>query len=123
MAPAGDYDSLASILEFFLQTLPLVQARTLHYFGHPGVFYTETKSLFGLFAIDDYGINSSLRNASDPPYWLQFNDYIKYDYGGNSGGPEVALMVFEHFLYSHNETSLARYLPIVTNTLDFFWHH
>ena len=63
MAPAGDFDSFASIFEFYLQTLPFNAARTLAYFGHAGIFYTETKTLFGAFAVGDYGQNASTRTS------------------------------------------------------------
>ena len=51
MAPAGDFDTFSTIFEFYLQTLPFNSARTEAYFGHPGIFYTETKTLFGAFAV------------------------------------------------------------------------
>jgi len=59
MAPAADFDTFSTIFEFYLQTIPFNSARTQAYFGHDGIFYTETKTLFGAFAVNDYGANAS----------------------------------------------------------------
>jgi hypothetical protein len=80
--PSADFDTLSTIFEFYLQTLPFNAARTLSYFNHTGIFYTETKTLFGAFAVSDYGANASTRTPPKtlPPY-LESNGYIHYDYG------------------------------------------
>ena len=122
MAAAGDFDTFATIFEFYLQTLPFNSARTKAYFNHTGIFYTETKTLFGAFAVYDYGANASTRHSSLPPY-LESNGYIHYDYGGNAGGTGVSMMILDHFLYTQNTTVLQRYFPIVSLTLDFFRQH
>jgi hypothetical protein len=123
MAPAGDFDTFSTIFEFYLQTVAFNSARTEAYFGHPGIFYTETKTLFGAFAVGDYGVNASSRGPRDLPKYLEANGYIHYDYGGNAGGPEVSLMILDHYLYTQNLTALQRYFPIVSKTLEFFMHH
>ena len=111
-------------MEFYLQTLDFAAARTQSYFNHTGIFYTETKTLFGAFAINDYGSNASTRTSSAGlPRYLESNGYIHYDYGGNSGGTEVSLMILDHWLYTQNMTALQRFFPIVSATLDFFANH
>ena len=47
------------------------------------------------------------------PTYLEENGYIHYDYGGNAGGPEVSLMILDHYLYTQNASALARYFPII----------
>eukprot|EP01051_Picozoa_sp_SAG22_P025474 SAG22_NODE_7564_length_728_cov_1.205087_1_plen_125_part_01 len=84
MAAAADFDTLSTIMEFYLQTLDFNRARTLAYFNHSGIFYTETKTLFGAFAVGDYGANASTRHAlAGPnrtlPAYLEQNGYIHYD--------------------------------------------
>jgi hypothetical protein len=121
---SADFDTLSTIFEFYLQTMPFNAARTLHYFNHTGIFYTETKTLFGAFAVGDYGKNASTRTPPKtlPPY-LESNGYIHYDYGGNAGGTEVSMMILDHWLYTQNKSALVRYFPILAATLDFFAHH
>ena len=123
--PAGDFDSMRVILDFYASLVPLLSARTqvcvcfglcwpttrrsydAHkadsvtlstnvslsqlYFNHSGIFATETKTLFGTFAPNDYGPNASTRTGKpgDLPIYLETNDYIHYDYGGNAGPTEV----------------------------------
>jgi hypothetical protein len=62
MAAAGDFEQFETIFEFYLQTVALVAARTQAYFGHPGIFYTEVKTLFGLFSTRPYGTCVELIN-------------------------------------------------------------
>lgn len=73
MPVSGDFDNLASIFEFYLQTLPFNKARTLAYFNHTGIYYTETKTLFGAYAPRDYGINASQRTEQNLPRYLEAN--------------------------------------------------
>ena len=55
MLPAGDSDGFEVLLNFYLHMLPYAQARTMAYFGHPGVFWTETKTLFGAYSPRGWG--------------------------------------------------------------------
>ena len=90
-----------TIFDFYLQTLPFNTARTRAYFGHEGIFYTETKTLFGAFAMGDYGPPAAQRNNSHSlPVSLESNGYIHYDYGGNGGGTEVSMMILDHYAYT-----------------------
>eukprot|EP00035_Acanthoeca_spectabilis_P003288 m.92313 g.92313 ORF g.92313 m.92313 type:complete len:428 (+) comp12033_c0_seq1:1523-2806(+) len=123
MAPAGDFDLFATILEFYLQTVPFNSARTREYFGHEGIYYTETKTLFGAYSMRNYGPNASTRGPTTWPRYLESNGYIHYDYGGNGGGTGVAMMVLDHYMYTADEVALARYYPLVNLTLTFFHQH
>ena len=123
MAAAGDFPQFATICEFYLQTVPLVSARTQEHFGHEGTFYTEVKTLFGLFSTRPYGTNATARGPGTLPVSLEASGYIHYDYGGNAGGTEVSMMVLNHWLYTRNATVLVRYFPLVSQKLLFFGHH
>ena len=81
MIIAGDFDTLRPVFEYFLQMLPFAEARTRAYFQHDGVFFTETKTIFGSFGMDDYGCDHT-----GVPKQLELNAYLRYDYGGNGGG-------------------------------------
>ena len=54
MIIAGDHEQMLPIFEYFLQMLPFAEARTEQYFQHGGIFFSETKTIFGAFGIDDY---------------------------------------------------------------------
>ena len=45
------------------------------------------------------------------------------DFGGDGGTPEVALAVLDAYMYTSNLTLLKHYLPLVTETVDFFLQH
>ena len=49
MIPAGDLEHLVPVFDYYLNMLPFARARTQAYFGHGGVFFTETKTVFGAF--------------------------------------------------------------------------
>ena len=54
MFASGDQEALTHLFEYYLQMRPLLEDRTQTYFGHAGIFTTETKTLFGLFTPPDY---------------------------------------------------------------------
>lgn len=85
-----------------------------------GIYFTETKVLFGAYSPSDYGCAP---RTPGYPVWLEESDYIHLDYGGDGGTPEIALMVLDHFSYTGNVTALQQYLPIATLAVDFFRQH
>jgi hypothetical protein len=124
MAPAADFENFASIFEFYLQTLPFNSRRTQIYFNHTGIFYTETKTLFGSYSVSGYGNGGG--KADRPlnlPVYREKCSAMNYDFGGDAGGPEVSMMILDHFEYTRNASALRRYFPIVSLTLDFFRQH
>eukprot|EP01047_Picozoa_sp_COSAG01_P048186 COSAG01_NODE_4672_length_4829_cov_3.623890_1_plen_1016_part_00 len=121
MIPAGDFEHLVPIFEYYLRMLPFAKARTQNYFGHGGVFFTETKSVFGAFAIGDYGCAAE-RKPNYPPQ-LEANLYISMDYGGNAGSTEVSLMLLDHYYHTLDAATLRKYLPIAIETMAFFQAH
>ena len=64
--------------------LPFAKGRTQTYFNHSGIYFTETKTIFGAYAPQDYGCSASGRQGY--PVWLETNNYIHLDYGGGSWG-------------------------------------
>eukprot|EP01052_Picozoa_sp_SAG31_P034681 SAG31_NODE_4086_length_3602_cov_1.613189_3_plen_151_part_00 len=55
MLAAGDADCFTVILEYYWRMIPFARARTMAYFRHPGVFWTETKTLFGAYSPRGWG--------------------------------------------------------------------
>ena len=93
MAPAADFENFASLFEFFLQTLPFNSRRTQIYFNHSGIFYTETKTLFGSYSVAGYG-NGGGKTDRPPnlPVYREQCSAMNYDFGGDAGGPEVSCL-------------------------------
>ncbi len=102
-----------------MNTLTFAQERTQVYFNHTGIFYTETKTIWGAYAPQDYGCS----RPTNYPVWLETNNYIHFDYGGDGGTPEVALFALDYLLYTNDTTKFLRYLPLVISTADFFRQH
>jgi len=128
MAPAGDFDHFESIFEFYLQTLPFNTRRTQSYFNHTGIFYTETKTLFDAYAVSGYGFakGRGVKRTSRPsnlPVYRERSASMNYDFGGDAGGPEVSMMILDHFECTRNASALRRYFPIVARMLEFFRQH
>ena len=125
MLASGDVHVHNNILEFFLQMTDFSTARTMFLFNHTGIFYTETKTLYGAYALRDYGYRKPYvpRNITKTPVAIEGNPFIRFDYGGDGGTTEMAQMVLDMWMYTRNRTMLQRYLPLVVNTIDFFRQH
>ena len=112
MIPAGDFDSVEPVFEYYSQMLPFAKARTREYFNHSGIFFTETKTVFGAYTLGDYGCTTGPQKGSRPPgypHQLEANKYIFMDYAGNAGGTEVSLMLLDHYYWSLDDAVLRRY--------------
>lgn len=116
---SGDFDTFEPILEFYLNMLTFAQERTQIYFNHTGIFFTETKTSWGAYSPEDYGCS----RPANYPVWLETNEYIHLDYGGDGGTPEIALFALDYLLFSNDTTKFLRYLPLVLSTADFFRQH
>ena len=126
----GDYGSLTTIFDYYLQMVPLLSRRTAALFNHSGLFTTETKTLWGLYDPCDYGDNATVRATAAalgatgvlPPAY-QNNTYLRYDFGGDAGLPELSLMVLDWYEHTMDDDGMRRYLPLLVGTLDFFAQH
>ena len=124
MLASGDYDDYTNVLEFILQMIPLSKLRTRKYFNHSGIYFIETKTLFGLARACDYGSYYSARifNVS-VPYQYVLNSYLRYDFGGDGGTTEVANYVLDLYEHTNDVPQLIRYFPLVKETLIFYNEH
>ena len=117
MLTSGDYQDYTNILEFILQMIPFAQQRTMTYFNHTGIFFTEVKTLFGSYRPVDYGdyFNDRVLNVS-VPYQYELNSYLRYDFGGDGGTTEAAFMVLDYYDSTNDLDALERYAPIILGT-------
>ena len=68
MLIAGDFDLHRVILDYYTNMAKLLGPRTQQYWGHPGVWTTETQHLTGAYDMSDYGCGRP-GSPSDPyPY-------------------------------------------------------
>jgi len=118
MLAAGDYDEMRVILDFWTNAALLLVPRTLAYWGHPGMWTTETHHLTGAYGMFDYGCNEKSRPAGYP-FQIEASGYLHLDQGGNSGTGEWSLMALDFFA----ATGDASYLPLAFHAADYFMHH
>ncbi len=119
MLAAGDYDTLAVVLEWASAFLPLARARTqLLLPGVEGAFFTEIVNAFGLYQGKMYAGPECNRTAGYPP-WLAEGGWVRWDFSGNALGPEAGMMAMDLFLHTGNLSQAQQYVPIATSALDF----
>jgi hypothetical protein len=117
MLNAGDGDmAAASLFEYYWRMLPFAEGRTQTYFNFSGVFFTETKMIFGAYTSSDYGCS----RPTGYPVWLESSDWIHLDFAGDGGTTELPLMILDHYDLTRNETALARYYPLINGSINFF---
>jgi hypothetical protein len=119
----GDFEVLRTVFEYYLHMLPLAEARTQAYFQHDGIFFVETKTLFGTMAGDDYGCDHLSPGAIKRPIQLMDSSFMRFDYAGNAGPTEVCMLILDDYLWSLDVEAAKRYLPICFKTLEFFMNH
>lgn len=115
MLTAGDSDSMKVILDYYTNMAAFLSQRTLAYWGHPGVWTTETQHLTGAYSEEDYGC------SRDPNYPVMYetSGYLHVDQGGDSGTGEWSLMALDFYSYTGDST----YLPLAFAAADYFMHH
>eukprot|EP01006_Ploeotia_vitrea_P029430 TRINITY_DN61979_c0_g2_i1.p1 TRINITY_DN61979_c0_g2~~TRINITY_DN61979_c0_g2_i1.p1 ORF type:complete len:388 (-),score=25.84 TRINITY_DN61979_c0_g2_i1:41-1204(-) len=117
MLGSGDfYAMVGPLFQYYLRTIPAAEGRTPIYFNHTGIYYTETKTVWGLYSPEDYGC----KRPSGYPTGIEMNNWIHIDYPGGLG---MSSMMLDHYLYTQNEGVLTGNLPFITKVLDFFSHH
>lgn len=119
MLIAGDFDLHRVILDYYTNMAKLLGPRTQQYWGHAGVWTTETQHLTGAYDMSDYGCGRP-GSPSDPyPYQVMQSGYLHVDQGGDSGTGEWALMALDYFSWTND----ARYLPLAFAAADYLQFH
>lgn len=126
MLPAGDADTFQVLMEYKLNQEKLLSNRTQLYWGHPGMWTTETSHLSGAYCPADYSCSAAVRDVT--PVWLEASGYLHVDQGGDSGTGEYALMALDYLLWSSSDaanpsSAASSYLRIATQAAEFFMHH
>ena len=122
LAPA-DVVPLTGLFEYYLQMVPFLAARTPTVFNHTGIYTTETATLFGAYDPCDYGDAADVRNTTRLPIGYEENRFLRFDFGGDAGLTELAMMLLDVYLYTLDDALITRFLPLLAGTLDFFARH
>lgn len=100
MLAAGDFDVFEVLMKYILNQEKLLSQRTQLYWGHPGMWTTETAHLTGAYCPQDYfGYKGCKANRTGWPVWLEQSGYLALDQGGDSGTGEYSLMVRTRVLH------------------------
>jgi len=113
---AGDFDIMQPFFRFYREALPLAEARTQSYFGHPGAFFPETMMFWGTYLNKNYGLDRSGRKPGEV-----VNPYIRHHLNGNL---ELLAMMLDYHAFSRD----ARFrdeqlLPMARAILTFYREH
>lgn len=116
MLIAGDFDLHRVILDYYTNMAVLLGQRTQLYWGHPGVWTTETQHLTGAYDMSDYGCGRPGSPSDSYPYQYMASGYLHVDQGGDSGTGEWSLMAIDYYHW----TGDSRYLPLAYAAGDYF---
>ena len=113
MLASGDYDQMAPLFNMYRNMLPLLKERTRRYFGHDGVFFSETTQMWGLNRNCDFG--------KDNPDVYPTCAYMKYYW---DGGLELSSMLVAYYLNTGDEAFVKEtLLPIADQVVIFYDQH
>ena len=103
--------------------LPFLRARTEQFFNHSGIYITETHTLFGAYDVCDYGTAAKDRGPDDLNPGLEDSQWIGLDFAGDAGLPELSVMLLDFYAHTNNDEKMSSYLPLLSETLEFFYQH
>ena len=129
MLGSGDFDLMDSFFSFYMRNLPLARERVKTYWGHGGIVFPETLSLFGLFPSGQVGYGCDKRFGADwpagsggyKPAWYITCAYLRYHY---NSAIEVSAAMLEHYRHTQS-TAFAKstLLPFAHEVVLFYYSH
>ena len=113
MLYSGDYDQMLPLFKLYKDMLPLLRERTKHYYGHDGVFFSETSLLWGLNRNQDFGLNNP-----------SFNNYCPYTRYEWQSGLELSAIMLDYYAHTGDDQFIKdTLLPIADEVLIFYDQH
>jgi alpha-L-fucosidase 2 len=113
MLYSGDYDQMAPFFSMYRNMLPLLKERTYRYFGHQGVFFSETTQIWGLNRNCDFGKGN--------PDFYPTCAYMKYYW---DGGLELSTMMLAYYQNTEDAVFVRdTLLPIADQVVLFYDQH
>ena len=115
MLYSGDFDQMAPLFSMYRNMLPLLKERTRRYFGHDGVFFSETTEIWGLNRAWDFG------EGKDNPGYYPTSGYMKYYW---DGGLELSAMMLAYYVITEDKHFVGdTLLPIADGVVTFYDRH
>jgi hypothetical protein len=113
MLYAGDLEQMEPLWKMYRDALPLLKERTRAYFGHEGIYGSETIYFWGLNRNGDFGIgNKDLYPA---------NPYVRYYW---DSGIELSMMMLDYYEYTGDGTfAHTTLIPIAEEVVKFYDQH
>jgi len=113
MLYSGDYDQMAPLFTLYRNMLPLLKERARKYFGHEGVFFSETTQIWGLNRDCDFG--------KDNPDFYPTSGYMKYNW---DCGLELSTMLLDYYRHTEDVSFVQEtLLPIADQVVIFYDQH
>jgi alpha-L-fucosidase 2 len=113
MLYSGDFDQMVPLFNMYRNMLPLLKERTRRYFGHDGVYFSETTQMWGLNRETDFGKNN--------PGFYPTNGYMKYNW---DCGLELSTMLLAYYQHTQDEAFVKEtLLPIADQVVIFYEQH
>jgi len=120
MLTAGDFDNMRVVLDYYANQEIFLSQRTPLYWGHPGMWTTETHHLSGAYDQSDYGCS----RPAGYPEPLMTSGYLHLDQAGDSGTGEYPLMALDYLLWTNDSATFAKnYLAIPVQAANYFMYH
>ena len=113
MLPAGDRDMMDPLFDLYQNTLPLAEARTKRWYGAEGAYFPETMTMFGSYAVHEYGYDRTGMKVGDikSPWWR---------YAWNQG-PELVSLMLDTWDWTQDATFVQkRLVPMAKSVLTYF---
>lgn len=112
----GDFDMMKSFFSLYHNTLALARERTKIYYGHEGIFFPETITLWGTYQNEIYGWDRETKSPGDVE-----SGYLKYYW---SGGLELSCFMLDYYdLTLDDEFLHSVLLPMVGDIVTFYDQH
>jgi alpha-L-fucosidase 2 len=113
MLLSGDYDQMAPLFTLYRNMLPLLKERTRRYFGHEGVFFSETTQIWGLNRDCDFGKSNT--------NFYPTTGYMKYNW---DCGLELSTMLLTYYQHTEDDSLVKEtLLPIADQVVLFYDQH
>jgi hypothetical protein len=113
MLLSGDYDQMAPLFTLYRNMLPLLKERTRRYFGHEGVYFSETTQIWGLNRDCDFGKGNT--------NFYPTTGYMKYNW---DCGLELSTLLLTYYQHTEDDSFVKEtLLPIADQVVLFYDQH